>query len=206
MNRFCDVSIDLFGAHVRPGDVIVFVSDTCVLGYSHQDVICMFQAIAPDESAVLRICRGYRLPFDPDDPDTEIITTVAVTSPQDCRKSSLLCVNGGDNGTELPVPDMAAHSVGSSAETGHPFNVSHEKPPTACGRVRITDELSGIGRPEMLHMLIARGPMGFGFTIADSPCGQKVRSSRVGLCFGVCVKFSLYWDDVIWRVFVYQSE
>ena len=29
----------------------------------------------------LDVCRGYPLPFDPDDPNTEIVTTVAVNSP-----------------------------------------------------------------------------------------------------------------------------
>ena len=33
------------------------------------------------EMVRLEVCRGYPLPFDPDDPNTEIVTTVAVTSP-----------------------------------------------------------------------------------------------------------------------------
>ena len=65
------------------GDVIVFVDTVCVLGHTHQDVITLFQTIMPGETVTLEICRGYPLPFDPDDPNTEIVTTVAVTLPNE---------------------------------------------------------------------------------------------------------------------------
>lgn len=48
------------------------------MGYSHQDMVSVFQAISPGETVSLDICRGYHLPFDPNDPNTEVITTVAV--------------------------------------------------------------------------------------------------------------------------------
>jgi atrophin-1 interacting protein 3 (BAI1-associated protein 1) len=60
---------------------LVFVNDTCVLGFTHHDMVTMFQSIASGETVGLEVCRGYPLPFDPDDPNTEIVTTVAVTSP-----------------------------------------------------------------------------------------------------------------------------
>ena len=63
------------------GDVLVYVNGTCVLGFTHHDMVTMFQGIAPGELVTLDVCRGYPLPFDPDDPNTEIVTTVAVTSP-----------------------------------------------------------------------------------------------------------------------------
>ena len=62
------------------GDVLVYVNDTCVLGYTHADVVNIFQNIEPGRSVYLEVCRGYPLPFDPNDPNTEIVTTVAVTS------------------------------------------------------------------------------------------------------------------------------
>ncbi len=71
-------------AHTLPlstGDVLVYVNDTCVLGFTHHDMVSMFQSIATGDLVALEVCRGYPLPFDPDDPDTEIVTTVAVTSP-----------------------------------------------------------------------------------------------------------------------------
>ena len=44
-------------------------------------MVTMFQSISSGEAVNLEVCRGYPLPFDPDDPNTEIVTTVAVTSP-----------------------------------------------------------------------------------------------------------------------------
>lgn len=41
-------------------------------------MVSVFQAISPGETVCLDVCRGYRLPFDPNDPNTEVITTVAV--------------------------------------------------------------------------------------------------------------------------------
>ena len=63
------------------GDVLVYVNETCVLGFTHHDMVTMFQSISSGEPVGLEVCRGYPLPFDPDDPNTEIVTTVAVTSP-----------------------------------------------------------------------------------------------------------------------------
>lgn len=58
----------------------MYVNETCVLGYTHADVVNIFQNIEPGRSVYLEVCRGYPLPFDPNDPNTEIVTTVAVTS------------------------------------------------------------------------------------------------------------------------------
>ena len=44
-------------------------------------MVTMFQSINAGAEVQLEVCRGYPLPFDPDDPNTEIVTTVAVTSP-----------------------------------------------------------------------------------------------------------------------------
>ena len=67
---------------LKTGDVLVYVNGTCVLGFTHHDMVTMFQSIGPGEVVGLDVCRGYPLPFDPDDPNTEIVTTVAVTSPE----------------------------------------------------------------------------------------------------------------------------
>ncbi len=47
---------------------MVYVNDTCVLGFTHHDMVSMFQSIATGELVALEVCRGYPLPFDPDDP------------------------------------------------------------------------------------------------------------------------------------------
>lgn len=41
-------------------------------------MVSVFQAIVPGETVCLDVCRGYPLPFDPNDPNTEVVTTVAV--------------------------------------------------------------------------------------------------------------------------------
>lgn len=67
---------------MNAGDVLVRVNDHLVLGYTHSDVVSMFQTIKPGEHVSLEICRGYPLAFDPNDPNTEIVTTVAVSMPK----------------------------------------------------------------------------------------------------------------------------
>lgn len=64
------------------GDVLVRVDSQLVLGYTHSDVVSMFQTIKPGERVELEVCRGYPLAFDPNDPNTEIVTTIAVSMPK----------------------------------------------------------------------------------------------------------------------------
>ncbi|KAG8271540.1 Membrane-associated guanylate kinase, WW and PDZ domain-containing protein 3 [Homalodisca vitripennis] len=66
---------------LQTGDVLVYVNDKCVLGYTHHDMVTVFQSISPGETVRLEVCRGYPLPFDPNDPNTEVVTTVAVNAP-----------------------------------------------------------------------------------------------------------------------------
>lgn len=64
---------------LKTGDVLVNVCGTCVLGFSHHEMINIFQSIVPDGYATIEVCRGYALP--PEDPtNTDIITIVAVDS------------------------------------------------------------------------------------------------------------------------------
>ncbi len=66
----------------------MYVMDQCVLGYTHHDMVNMFQSIAPGQAVALEVCRGYPLPFDPNDPNTEIVTTVAVAQQDGGNKPS----------------------------------------------------------------------------------------------------------------------
>ncbi|KAB0403552.1 hypothetical protein E2I00_009776, partial [Balaenoptera physalus] len=63
---------------METGDVIVSVNDTCVLGHTHAQVVKIFQSIPIGASVDLELCRGYPLPFDPDDPNTSLVTSVAI--------------------------------------------------------------------------------------------------------------------------------
>ncbi|XP_070193690.1 membrane-associated guanylate kinase, WW and PDZ domain-containing protein 1-like isoform X2 [Littorina saxatilis] len=167
---------------LKQGDVIVFVNNTCVLGYTHQDVVSLFQTIPPSDTVTLEICRGYPLPFDPDDPNTEIVTTVAVTLPQDGQGSgsgpSYSALGGSDlnssNRSLKSLPDLAR-----SANMNSNMSFSQHSMP---GDLKLShqgngppDIVSALSKAEILSINIVRGPMGFGFTIADSPYGQKVK-------------------------------
>lgn len=163
---------------VFTGDVLVNVCDRCVLGYSHQDIVNLFQTIPPNQSVTLTVCRGYPLPFDPDDPNTEIIVTVAVTLPND------------SNVTQQPpsysyfqetrgVTDQhntSAKSMKSLPDLTRSTNIqlspSSSNQPNGTGEA---PDVLGIQKPEILTINIVRGEMGFGFTIADSVYGQKVK-------------------------------
>lgn len=66
---------------LQTGDVLVYVNDTCVLGFTHNEMVNVFKSIGSGETVSLEVCRGYPLPFDPNDPNTEVVTTIAVNAP-----------------------------------------------------------------------------------------------------------------------------
>ena len=143
----------------------MFVDDTCVLGYTHQDVVNMFQGIPIGDRVTLEVCRGYSLPFDPNDPNTEIVTTVAVTLPE-----------GGSQSTN--TPSYASRGQSHSNHKSLPDLSNNDIDKVANLRNRSFDEIntnSHSARPELLTVNIVKGSMGFGFTIADSAYGQKVK-------------------------------
>ena len=142
------------------GDVLVYVDDECVLGYSHRDVINLFQSIPVGETVKIEVCRGYPLPFDPDDPTNEIITTVAVTSPGGLTPTSNMPPLPG--GWNSPTSKLLAAGHGIAASADETAN---------------SDTSSTVFQhsPILLTVDIVRGPMGFGFTIADSVHGQRVK-------------------------------
>ena len=149
--------------------MLVFVNDTCVLGYTHQDVVNMFQGIPIGERVTLEVCRGYSLPFDPNDPNTEIVTTVAVTLP-----------DGGSQSNTTNTPSYSSRGPGHINHKSLPDLSNNNMDKAQNIRNRSFDETnsnshSGPDRPELLTVNIVKGSMGFGFTIADSAYGQKVK-------------------------------
>ncbi|XP_058266520.1 membrane-associated guanylate kinase, WW and PDZ domain-containing protein 3a isoform X2 [Hemibagrus wyckioides] len=52
---------------ITPGDVIVDINGTCVLGKTHADVVQMFQSVAVNQYVDMVLCRGYPLPEDAGD-------------------------------------------------------------------------------------------------------------------------------------------
>lgn len=154
-------------------------------------MVTMFQSIVSGEVVQLEVCRGYPLPFDPDDPNTEIVTTVAVTSPDqndwatelERQRSSSIVPTYPAPVTQQDVqsmPDLHAGSgygaykmnrpgsadlLGGGGDYGeNSSEFSHE----------VKNALSN-NTPDFMTIPITKGGMGFGFTIADSGFGQKVK-------------------------------
>ena len=173
----------LFSHFTFLGDVLVYVNETCVLGFTHADMVSMFQSIQSGETVNLEVCRGYPLPFDPDDPNTEIVTTVAVTSPDQGDWANELERQRFSTNNTNPVdvqsmPDLSANqgSVSGSNIVNRPGSADlldygknddvFESPPKVNNNLRQED---------LATVPITKGGMGFGFTIADSAYGQKVK-------------------------------
>ncbi|GAB0090029.1 membrane-associated guanylate kinase, WW and PDZ domain-containing protein 1 [Sergentomyia squamirostris] len=155
---------------LQTGDVLVYVNDICVLGFTHHDMVNVFQSILPGETVPLEVCRGYPLPFDPNDPNTEVVTTIAVdginSDPEKARILMDLNMDGNYNFLDMSDPVSPGAIGGQSVKNplarlqgdhDHFFTPKAEN------------------EPEIHHISIVKGGMGFGFTIADSAYGQKVK-------------------------------
>ncbi|KAF5283430.1 hypothetical protein FQA39_LY04806 [Lamprigera yunnana] len=142
---------------LQTGDVIVYVNGTCVLGYTHNQIVRLFQSISVGSTVTLEVCRGYPLPFDPNDPNTEVVTTIAV----DDHASDKRLANLDANYNFLEGEDL-----GNDESNGQE------------GGDNMEDLLKGINLPVSkleVRVRIVKGNLGFGFTIADSACGQRVK-------------------------------
>ncbi|KAL5287456.1 MAGI3 family protein [Megaselia abdita] len=137
---------------LQTGDILVYVNDTCVLGFTHHEMVNVFQSILPGETVTLEVCRGYPLPFDPNDPNTEVVTTIAVDGMNSDEKSKMFPPD--NNYEQNPIAKLQS----SAAPTIHS---------------EINSELK---KTEILTVRIVKGMTGFGFTIADSSNGQKVKT------------------------------
>ncbi|XP_040593494.1 membrane-associated guanylate kinase, WW and PDZ domain-containing protein 1 isoform X13 [Mesocricetus auratus] len=159
---------------METGDVIVSVNDTCVLGHTHAQVVKIFQSIPIGASVDLELCRGYPLPFDPDDPNTSLVTSVAILDKEP------IIVNGQET-----YDSPASHS----SKTGKISNMKDARPSSPAdvasssphGYPNDTVSLASsiATQPELITVHIVKGPMGFGFTIADSPGGGGQRVKQI---------------------------
>ncbi|XP_035499007.1 membrane-associated guanylate kinase, WW and PDZ domain-containing protein 2-like isoform X3 [Scophthalmus maximus] len=176
------------------GDVIVYINDICVLGTTHADVVKLFQSVPIGQSVTLVLCRGYPLPFDPEDPSGAASASLTPIG----LEHRPLVVNGRSSydpyleylslSSQLPPQALAqvgghhpgdTHLDGSSlppttpgsasALTPHEDNVSMASSGTA-GVAGATAQGA-----ELLTVTMVKGMEGFGFTIADSPTGQRVK-------------------------------
>ncbi|XP_040888993.1 membrane-associated guanylate kinase, WW and PDZ domain-containing protein 1b isoform X6 [Toxotes jaculatrix] len=173
---------------METGDVIVSVNDTCVLGYTHAQVVKIFQSIPIGSMVNLELCRGYPLPFDPDDPNTSLVTSVAILdnkepiivngqeapnsydspSSHGSQNNNNGSTNGGAPLNGLPRPHSPSAEVASdtSSQLGYPSDV-------------VTLASSIATQPELITVHMEKGDKGFGFTIADSPGGGGQRVKQI---------------------------
>ncbi|XP_014649080.1 PREDICTED: membrane-associated guanylate kinase, WW and PDZ domain-containing protein 1 isoform X9 [Ceratotherium simum simum] len=159
---------------METGDVIVSVNDTCVLGHTHAQVVKIFQSIPIGASVDLELCRGYPLPFDPDDPNTSLVTSVAILDKEPIivngqetydSPASHSSKTGKANGVKDARPSSPA-DVASNGSHGYPNDT-----------VSLASSIAT--QPELITVHIVKGPMGFGFTIADSPGGGGQRVKQI---------------------------
>ena len=170
---------------LRTGDVLVYVNGQCVLGFTHHDMVTMFQSIGPGEVVCLDVCRGYPLPFDPDDPNTEIVTTVAVTSPEQGEWANELerqRSTSAEADTAHSMPDLwrgqGQHTMEARPGSADLLMTEHKlENGTVQNGLDNSSEMAEMrfNPNDLVTIPIVKGGMGFGFTIADSAGGQKVK-------------------------------
>lgn len=165
-----------------------------MLGHTHQSIIALFQTIPAGEIVQFEVCRGYPLAFDPSDPNTEIVTTVAVsvanTKPSSCH--NVYSFRSDNYNLPSRMTDSCAKSTDSMTRAVKSMPDLSSKFPENCNSSRhnsaglinpFSEEMPNIVSvnthrnsvvPEFLTVEIIKGAAGFGFTIADSSYGQKV--------------------------------
>uniref|UniRef100_A0A8C6TPK1 Membrane associated guanylate kinase, WW and PDZ domain containing 2b n=1 Tax=Neogobius melanostomus TaxID=47308 RepID=A0A8C6TPK1_9GOBI len=172
------------------GDVIVYINDICVLGTTHADVVKLFQSVPIGQSVTLVLCRGYPLPFDPEDPNAATGTSLTPIG----LEHRPLVVNGRGSydpyleylslSSQLPSQSLAGtphpgdtHLDGSSLPPTTPGSAVTPHEDTASMGSGGTSAVPGVTvQPaELLTVTMVKGAEGFGFTIADSPTGQRVK-------------------------------
>ncbi|KAM8909507.1 membrane-associated guanylate kinase, WW and PDZ domain-containing protein 2a isoform 4-T4 [Spinachia spinachia] len=184
------------------GDVIVYINDVCVLGTTHADVVKLFQSVLIGQSVTLVLCRGYPLPYDPEEAAN---ATTTIISPLGIMEQRPVMVNGRtgyDNyldylsRTARFVADPPGQDQGAAQQqllAPHPgdTHLDGSLPPTtgATPPDSVSMASSGAAHGELLTLTMVKGPEGFGFTVADSAGGQRVKQvlepqGCPGLCEG----------------------
>nr|XP_056723507.1 membrane-associated guanylate kinase, WW and PDZ domain-containing protein 3 isoform X3 [Euleptes europaea] len=153
---------------IAPGDVIVDINGKCVLGHTHADVVQMFQLVPVNQYVNMTLCRGYPLPDENEDRVVDIVTATPVLNGQPIPKGDTCMIN-----QEL-IPGTVV--LDQNGKPGHILvNGRLNGPSTDLGEQRASVSSSGCSQAELVTIPLIKGPKGFGFAIADSPAGQKVK-------------------------------
>lgn len=172
------------------GDVIVYINEVCVLGHTHADVVKLFQSVPIGQSVSLVLCRGYPLPFDPEDPANSMVPPLAIM-----ERPPPVMVNGRHN-YETYLEYISRTSQSAPDITDRPPHSLHSMPadgqldgtyPPPVHDDNVSMASSGATQAELMTLTIVKGAQGFGFTIADSPTGQRVKQILdIQGCPGLC--------------------
>ncbi|KAJ0171052.1 hypothetical protein K1T71_013251 [Dendrolimus kikuchii] len=194
---------------LRPGDVVVGVGNRGVRGLSHEQIAQIFQSITPGTEVTLHLVRGYPLTFDSEDPNTRVLSTLAVDSNTPATSDAVAMQqltralrtrfnldspNDSSQGRDEPDNSpVTPHSPGQRRLMSRSFDLD-EMPTTSEAanlppRCPSADHLLSLSTDHPhrndsgaasepgreLVLTLRRGAAGFGFTIADSVHGQKVK-------------------------------
>ncbi|XP_047659980.1 membrane-associated guanylate kinase, WW and PDZ domain-containing protein 2a isoform X8 [Tachysurus fulvidraco] len=141
------------------GDVIVYINEVCVLGTTHADVVKLFQSVPIGQSVTLALCRGYPLPYDAEDSGNTIISTLGLIGDRPLLLNGRNCTTYD---TYMEYLSRTAHFLDDGVSVAS----------------------SGT---ELIAVTIVKGPDGFGFTVADSDGGQRVKQVlEPQRCPGLC--------------------
>uniref|UniRef100_A0A3B4E3U0 Membrane-associated guanylate kinase, WW and PDZ domain-containing protein 2-like n=1 Tax=Pygocentrus nattereri TaxID=42514 RepID=A0A3B4E3U0_PYGNA len=183
------------------GDVIVYINDICVLGTTHADVVKLFQSVPIGQSVTLVLCRGYPLPYDPEDPsasssmaplglvDHPLLLNGRNTYDNYMEYMSLTGRLVPEHGEGLP---QVSHPGDTHLDGSQPPSLTTPgaPPDDSVSMASSSGATAGAqAAPELLSLTMTKGSEGFGFTIADSPTGQRVKQvlepqGCPGLCEG----------------------
>lgn len=147
--------------------MIVDINGTCVLGHTHAEVVQMFQLIPINQYVNMTLCRGYPLPEDSDDPVADLVNAPPLINGQ-------LTTQGENMGSQ----DLKSGVVvlDHNGKPGHVLvNGRLNGPSQDLQDQRTSMASSGTSLPELVTVPLLKGPKGFGFAIADSAMGQKVK-------------------------------
>lgn len=184
------------------GDVIVYINDVCVLGTTHSDVVKLFQSVPIGQSVTLVLCRGYPLPYDPGEAGDAGNSATAAVSSLGVTEQRPLVANGRTgyenyldylSRTARLMADPSQDQMNAQTQLlpPHPGDThldgSLPPPAGATPPDSISMASSGTTQGELLTLTMVKGVDGFGFTIADSAMGQRVKQVLEPLgCPGLC--------------------
>uniref|UniRef100_A0A4W5PLW2 Membrane-associated guanylate kinase, WW and PDZ domain-containing protein 2 n=1 Tax=Hucho hucho TaxID=62062 RepID=A0A4W5PLW2_9TELE len=180
------------------GDVIVYINDICCLGTTHADVVKLFQSVLIGQSITLVLCRGYPLPFDPEDPGG---ASAGNSQTPIGMEHHPMVMNGRSSynhyleylslSSQLPSQALAQPGAPHPGDTQDGSSLPPTTPGSAPATTPHHDNVSMVPSgaagitggvilgAELLTVTMVKRAEGFGFTIADSPTGQRVKQPVV---------------------------